>query len=238
MANTVLCVGAEGPPIIRRDMPTPQLTEGEVLIQVLFSGVNPSDLRMPERLGCRNRVLGIDFCGRVLETAGLLGHSGFEVGDVVAGYMSGNGNRPLRYGTHQSQVSIPPMGLFKVPQSMPLPDAACFMTVVQTANDALYNRLELPLPSSSPTPIEGTLVIWGGSTAVGMSALQLALARGVASIIPARPAEAEKMWKAVEWVREKYGKCFKLLGLRVFEGTAESALEEAIGVSRQAPLAN
>lgn len=339
MSNIALYADAEGKAVVRRDIPSPEPTNGELLIQVLFSGVNPADLRMVERLGCHNRVLGTDFCGRVLETPGPV--SRFQVGDVVAGYTSGSGDRPLRYGAHQSYISTPPKGIFKVPENMPLADAAGLMTVVQTANDALYNRLGLPLPSTPPTPTEGTLVIWGGSTAVGMSAIQLARASGVASIIvtastgrhgllkelgatqcfdyknesvvsdvskaiqeaghsqiwgfetagseessrlflealadakgsvrtsfvaveytnrpasegalgsrhidlvfhiagmpqpltmPARPDEAKRMWTALEWAVKNYGSGFKLPGTKVFEGSAEDALDKVTTVSNQ-----
>ncbi|EWZ52414.1 hypothetical protein FOZG_02186 [Fusarium oxysporum Fo47] len=131
----------EGNVVVRRDLPAPTPAEGEILIEVLFSGSNPSDLRIVNYLGFRNFVLGYDFCGRVLETPGQM-----------------------------ALDSRPPIGIFKVPANLPLPDAAALTTVVQTANDALFHLFKLPLPSSGHGHIEGTLVVWGGGTAVGMSA--------------------------------------------------------------------
>ncbi|RKK72097.1 hypothetical protein BFJ69_g10360 [Fusarium oxysporum] len=302
----------EGNVVVRRDLPAPTPAEGEILIEVLFSGSNPSDLRIVNYLGFRNFVLGYDFCGRVLETPGPNG-SGFKTANWH----------------------------FKVPANLPLPDAAALTTVVQTANDALFHLFKLPLPSSGHGHIEGTLVVWGGGTAVGMSAIQLARAVGITSIIvtasasrhgvlrelgatqcfdyhdesvveqvkravqeagnirvwgfdtagtpdssrllmdslascqgdvqfafvglivgdrpacemclavrhhklafdmpgapepyvfPAKPAEAEKMWQATEWVVAHYGKEFRLPGLRVFEGRAEEALDHLQTVARQ-----
>ncbi|KAG6992333.1 Pre-mRNA-splicing factor rse1 [Fusarium oxysporum f. sp. conglutinans] len=330
----------EGNVVVRRDLPVPTPAEGEILIEVLFSGSNPSDLRIVNYLGFRNFVLGYDFCGRVLETPGPNG-SGLKVGDIVAGYTSYEDDQPIRWGTHQSYISRPPIGIFKVPANLPLPDAAALTTVVQTANDALFHLFKLPLPSSGHGHIEGTLVVWGGGTAVGMSAIQLARAVGITSIIvtasasrhgvlrelgatqcfdyhdesvieqvkravqeagntqvwgfdtagtpdssrllmdslascqgdvqfafvglivgdrpasemclavrhhklafdmpgapepyvfPAKPAEAEKMWQATEWVVAHYGKEFRLPGLRVFEGRAEEALDHLQTVARQ-----
>ncbi|KAF5257882.1 hypothetical protein FOXYS1_11570 [Fusarium oxysporum] len=112
----------EGNVVVQRDLPAPTPAEGEILIEVLFSGSNPSDLRIVNYIGFRNFVLG------------------------------------------------PPIGIFKVPANLPLPDAAALTTVVQTANDALFHLFKLPLPSSGHGHIEGTLVVWGGRTAVGMSA--------------------------------------------------------------------
>ncbi|KAM5379032.1 hypothetical protein ACJA88_005592 [Fusarium oxysporum] len=141
----------EGNVVVRRDLPAPTPAEGEILIEVLFSGSNPSDLRIVNYIGFRNFVLGYEFCGRVLETPGLNG-SGFKVGDIVAGYTSHEDDQPL------------------LPANLPVPDAAALTTVVQTANDALFHLFKLPLPSSGHGHIEGTLVVWGGRTAVGMSA--------------------------------------------------------------------
>ncbi|KAH7124595.1 putative alcohol dehydrogenase [Dactylonectria macrodidyma] len=330
----------EGKVVIRRDLPAARPEEGEILIEVLFSGSNPSDLRIVNYLGYRNFVLGSDFCGRVLESPGLDG-SGFKVDDIVAGYTSYDGDQPLRFGTHQSYISRPPIGIFKVPENLPLPDAAALTTVVQTANDALFHLFKLPLPSSGHGQVEGTLVVWGGGTAVGISAIQLARAIGVTSIIvtasssrhgllrelgathcfdyhdesvveqvkraiqeagdtrlwgfdtagtpdssrllldslagfkgdiqlafvnfvasnrpeseiclavrhhklvfdipgapeplvfQAKPAEAERMWQATEWVVNHYGKEFRLPGLRVFKGRAEEALDQLQTVARQ-----
>ncbi|KAF5599869.1 flavin-containing protein [Fusarium pseudoanthophilum] len=292
----------EGNVVVRRDLPVPTPVEGEILIEVLFSGSNPSDLRI--------------------------------AGDIVAGYTTYEDYQPVRWGTHQSYISRPPIGMFKVPGNLPLPDAAALTTVVQTANDALFHQFKLPLPSSGQGLIEGTLIVWGGGTAVGMSAIQLARAVGVTSIIttasasrhgllkeldatqcfdyhdesvvqqikqavhmtgntriwgfntagtpdssrllldslaglegeiqfafvgliggnrpasemclavrhhklafdipgapepyvfPAKPAEAEIIWKATEWIVAHYGKEFRLPGLRVFAERAEEALEQ------------
>ncbi|KAG5747155.1 hypothetical protein H9Q70_010148 [Fusarium xylarioides] len=330
----------DGNVVVRRDLPPPTPVEGEILIEVLFSGSNPSDLRIVNYLGFRNFVLGYDFCGRVLESPGLNG-SGFKAGDIVARYTSYEDDQPLRWGTHQSYISRPPIGMFKVPENLPLPDAAALTTVVQTANDALFHLFKLPPPSSGQDLVVGTLVVWGGGTAVGMSAIQLARAVGVTSIIttasasrhgllqelgatqcfdyhdefvvqqvkqavqeagnkrvwgfdtagtpdssrllldslasfegdvkfafvgliggnrpasemclavryhklafdipgapepyvfPAKPAEADIIWKATEWVVAHYGKEFRLPGLRVFAGRAEEALEQLQTVAAQ-----
>ncbi|KAH7175654.1 putative alcohol dehydrogenase [Dactylonectria macrodidyma] len=331
---------SEGKVVIRRDLPAPEPLEGEILIEIFYSGSNPSDLRIVYYLGYRDIVLGLDFCGRVLESPGLDG-SGFKAGDIVAGYSTSEDVLPVRFGTHQSYISRPPIGLFKVPENLPLPDAAALTTVVQTANDALFNIFQLPMPGSGQSQADGTLVVWGGGTAVGTSAIQLGSAIGIKSIIvtasssrhellrglgathcfdyhdesvveqvkqaireagqtqvwgfdtagtadssrllldsltgfkgntqfafvglmigdrptsevalgvrhqrlafdmpgaleplvfPADPIAAEKMWLATEWVVKNYGKGFKLPGLRVFEGTAEEALDQLQTVAQQ-----
>ncbi|KAF4948340.1 hypothetical protein FSARC_13766 [Fusarium sarcochroum] len=48
--------------------------------------------------------------------------------------------------------------------------------------------------------------------------------------IPARPEDHWNAWKALEWAIDSYGKGFKLPVVRVFDGTAEEALEEVVAV--------
>ncbi|KAE8141798.1 chaperonin 10-like protein [Aspergillus pseudotamarii] len=181
MKNTALYADENGKLCVRRDIPIPRPSDGEILIEVLSSGVNRSDITAVTLLGSRSRVLGNDFCGRVLEISGLVDTT-FKPGDLVAGYTIANFDRPLRYGSHQSYISIPPKNIFKVPENVPATDAAGLMTVVQTANDALLN-LHLPLPSMAHGPTDGVLVIAGGATTVGISAIQLACNIGIKSII-------------------------------------------------------
>ncbi|KAE8360942.1 chaperonin 10-like protein [Aspergillus caelatus] len=336
MKNTALYANENGELGARRDLPVPRPSDGEILIEVLFSGVNRSDITSVKLLGSRSRVLGNDFCGRVLEVSDLV-DTAFKPGDIVAGYTMANFDRPLRYGSHQSYISIPPKNIFKVPENVPTADAAGLMTVVQTANDALLN-LRLPLPSMDPGPTDGVMVIAGGATTCGIATIQLARNIGIKSIIataspgrhelleslgatrcfdyrgdsvvqgiraaveeagrgpvygldaaatpdaakilldaladredihlaslspwagdrfefvlggrdydvifhppgapepfvmPARPADAAKMWDSLMWVLQHYGKEFKLPVIEVFEGAAEDALGEIQKVADQ-----
>ncbi|KAF7595488.1 hypothetical protein BBP40_005824 [Aspergillus hancockii] len=94
---------------------TPNLTEGELLIKALFSAVNPDGIRVVQLLGCRSRVLGNDFCGRILEGSDVT-DAAFKTADIETGYTIANTDRPIRYGSHQSYISTPPTGIFKVPE--------------------------------------------------------------------------------------------------------------------------
>ncbi|CEI63646.1 hypothetical protein FVEN_g6772 [Fusarium venenatum] len=188
--------------VILHDLPAPQPEDDEILIRVLYSGANLSDVRTLELHGFKNYVLGNEFCGEVLETPSLAATS-FKAGDIVAGLVTAGEGRPSRYGTHQEYIAIPPSWASKVPDNVPPHVAAALTIVVQTANDALYNRLRLPLPPSVATPEErantqepeGTLVIWGGATGVGMAAIQLARASRIPSIFVIASA------KRHDWLR-------------------------------------
>ncbi|OHF01878.1 hypothetical protein CORC01_02756 [Colletotrichum orchidophilum] len=182
MAGATLFVGSEGNVTARRDLPPVTARDGELLIDVLYSGVNPADLKIVHFINFRNSVPGTDFCGKIVECPALAG-SGFKVGDIVAGQTVPHGDHFNGYGAHKPRISTAQADLFKVPAGMAYSDAAAITTVTQTASDALYNNFKLPLPGNIHDVVEGTLVIWGGGTAVGVSAIQLARASGVTNII-------------------------------------------------------
>ncbi|KAK1702490.1 chaperonin 10-like protein [Colletotrichum lupini] len=182
MTGAALFVGSDGQVVTRHDLPPVTARDDEILIDVVYSGVNPADLKIVHFTNFRNSVPGTDFCGKVLDCPALV-DSGFKVGDIVAGQSVAHGECSKEYGAHKPRISTPKLGLFRVPENMPRPDAAAITTVSHTASDALYNNFKLPLPGSSTDVVEGTLVVWGGGTAVGLSAIQLARASGVTNII-------------------------------------------------------
>ncbi|KAK6218606.1 hypothetical protein QIS74_06486 [Colletotrichum tabaci] len=179
--NTAIYANEDGKVVIQ-DLPLPQARDDEILIEVLYSGVNPSDTRVLKFFDCRRRVLGGEFCGKVLDCPGLAGTE-FKPDEIVAGYVDGSENRPTRYGSHQQYISIPPAWLLKVPNNLPPAHAAALITVAQTANDALFNRFRITPPYEVNAPTEGTLVIWGAASSVGMAAIQLARASRIGFII-------------------------------------------------------
>ncbi|RAH71878.1 uncharacterized protein BO66DRAFT_436751 [Aspergillus aculeatinus CBS 121060] len=50
-------------------------------------------------------------------------------------------------------------------------------------------------------------------------------------VIPARPADFERAWRMLEWAIRGYGVRFRLPRVEVFEGSAEDALEELMGLA-------
>ncbi|KAL7756213.1 hypothetical protein ACKLNR_013206 [Fusarium oxysporum f. sp. zingiberi] len=81
--------------IVVRHVPFPEPQEGELLIKVLYSGVNPADTKIIDFFGLKNYVVGTEFCGEVLESETLASTS-FKAGDIVAGVHSGGQNPPVR----------------------------------------------------------------------------------------------------------------------------------------------
>lgn len=78
-----------------------------------------------------------------------------------------------------------------VPDSLPLLNAAVLPISVDTAATALYVQLDLPLPSLAPSATGKKILVWGGASSVGSSAIQLAVASGLEVVTTASSANYE-----------------------------------------------
>ncbi|KAL3444248.1 chaperonin 10-like protein [Aspergillus insuetus] len=183
LQNTALYVNKDGSFEVRPQQEMPVPGDGELLIETIYSGANPADVKHSMLLGIYPSVLGYDFCGKVVETPP---GSKFRLGEIVAGYTPSGIGRPANYGTHQQYLACPEEMAFAVPANLPPHHAACLSVVVMTACDALYNIFKFPLPGDSMVTKEShtqPLLIWGASSSVGLSAVQLARASGVHRIL-------------------------------------------------------
>jgi NADPH:quinone reductase-like Zn-dependent oxidoreductase len=105
--------------------------------------------------------------------------------------------RPHRYGAHQEYLSCPEDMAWLVPDNLPRHHAAALSVVTATAADAVFNLFGLPLPDGEAATIKedrgkGTILIWGGSSSVGICTIQLARAAGCREIfVTASPGRHE-----------------------------------------------
>ena len=65
--NTALFVNATGAFSVRKDMELPKAEKGEMIVRVLYSGINPADTKHSSHLGIVDTVIGYDFCGEVVD---------------------------------------------------------------------------------------------------------------------------------------------------------------------------
>jgi NADPH:quinone reductase-like Zn-dependent oxidoreductase len=66
-----------------------------------------------------------------------------------------------------------------IPDSLPLANAAVLPLSISTAASGLFHQLKLPFPSLTPKATGKSILIWGGSSSCGSSAIQLAVAAGL-----------------------------------------------------------
>jgi NADPH:quinone reductase-like Zn-dependent oxidoreductase len=100
----------------------------------------------------------------------------------IHSHAQGTSSKSPSYGAFQQYVLVPSTSVSPYPSSIPPQKAVVLPLSISTAAAGLYQRhyLALPYPTAtkSPKPLSRTVVIWGGSSSVGSTAIQLAVASG------------------------------------------------------------
>ncbi|KZP08864.1 GroES-like protein [Athelia psychrophila] len=163
----------------------------EVLVKTRAVGLNPTDWKhsIGGIWGEAGFVVGCDGAGDVVAVGSDVKH--VQIGDRVAAFLYGTQDETN--GAFAEYARYNSSSAWKLPEGMSYAEAASFPIPILTALQNLYFRHDLPYPStvkSGTRPTENIL-IWGGSTAVGHHAIQLAHLSGqrVIAIASARNHE-------------------------------------------------
>ena len=159
---------------------------GEVLIQVHASGINRPDVL--QRTGAYPPPAGAsDVPG--LEVAGVI-VGGDEAAMVLAGFKLGDAVCALVTGGGYAQLCVAPIGqCLPVPQGFDMAQAASLPETFFTVWSNLFDRAALVAGE--------TLLIQGGSSGIGVTAIQMAKASGVTVIVTAGSADKCQACKAL-----------------------------------------
>ena len=156
------------------ERPAPLAGEGEVLIRVSASGVNRPDVlqragHYPAPPGASD-ILGLEVAGTIVEgDAAAMRTAGFAIGDRVCALVAGGG---------YAELCVAPVGqCLHVPAGLSLVEAASLPETVFTVWSNVFDRARLQ-------PGE-TLLIQGGTSGIGVTAIQLAKALGAVVIVTA-----------------------------------------------------
>ncbi|EJD46154.1 GroES-like protein [Auricularia subglabra TFB-10046 SS5] len=155
--------------------PLPVLEPDSVLVRVHAIALNPTDWKHIHRLLKPGSSTGSDFSGVVAAVGKDAEGKGFKVGDKVAGFTRG-GFIDEANGAFQEYVRQYPELLWHVPESLSFEDAAPMGGIaLSTAAQALYDRLGINKPwEPQVAPPSTPILVWAGSTGVGLYAIQLA----------------------------------------------------------------
>lgn len=161
-----------GPEVLRLcERPLPQPGADEVLLRVRAFGVNRPDVlqrrgHYPAPAGASD-IPGLEVCGEVV--SGDLAGAGFQVGDLVCALLAGGG---------YAEYCVAPTG-----QCLPLPaglspeQGAALPETLFTVWHNVFERGQLQAGQ--------TLLVQGGSSGIGTTAIQLAVAMGARAIATA-----------------------------------------------------
>ncbi|OAA55299.1 groes-like alcohol dehydrogenase [Niveomyces insectorum RCEF 264] len=173
---------SKGPKVEIVDSPIPQPNDDQVLIQVVVSGSNPKDWKIPVWVG-GSANQGDDIAGVVAKVGANV--TEFKPGDRVAAFheMRTPGGSYAEYAIawQATTFHIPPTTSFEEASTLPL--------AALTAAVGLYVDLGLPAPWAAPpppadqAPPSTPLIVYGASSAVGDFALQFAALSNIHPII-------------------------------------------------------
>jgi NADPH:quinone reductase-like Zn-dependent oxidoreductase len=95
-------------------------------------------------------------------------------------YCIGLGVNDPRFGAYQKYPLVYETLVSPVPDNVSLTQAAVLPLAITTASVSLYHpeHLNFPLPQKNPVDNGKTVLIWGGASSVGSTAIQLAVASG------------------------------------------------------------
>ncbi len=177
-------ISKPGPPDVLRvvERPRPSIREDEVLIRVEAAGVNRPDImqrlgKYPPPAGASD-VPGLEICGEIIATSGT---TRWKTGDRVCALVAGGG--------YAEYCAAPAVQCLPVPPDMDATMAAAVPETYFTVWTNVFQRGRLQRGE--------TLLVHGGTSGIGTTAIQLAKAFGAAVL-------------ATAGSDEKCGACIKL----------------------------
>lgn len=115
-------------------------------------------------------VLGVDLSGTVVALGS--GVTRFQVGQRVTGHCDSLLTKKKTNSAFQLYATCLEVLVCRVPDSVPLVNAAVLPLAVDTASTGLFSILKMPFPVINPKLTGRKILIWGGSSSVGSCAIQ------------------------------------------------------------------
>ena len=161
---------------------TPKPGPGELLIKTAAVAINPIDWKIQGSgmfIKTWPTILGLDLAGEVFAVGD--GVTAFAKGQRVIAYSQLLPSLNIDRAAYQEFVIAPQAGVAPLPDSVPYEAGVVLPLAVSTAAAGLFPSplLGLDTPSVPPAKKNGkTLLVWGASSSVGATAIQLAVAAG------------------------------------------------------------
>lgn len=178
--------------------PLPSCGHDELLVQIHYVAINPVDWKIQSSDGfglTYPAIIGEDLVGEVIEIGEKLqGEGKYDIGSrVVANAWCLRGGS--EYGAFQMYARVKKETACLIPDDVSFEDAVVLPLSISTAAAGLYQGktlgLSYPVLNSRLSPFTSkskTLLLWGGSSSVGSSVIQLATASGYHVITTASPS--------------------------------------------------
>ncbi|MBS1500791.1 MAG: NAD(P)H-quinone oxidoreductase [Bacteroidetes bacterium] len=187
-----------GPEVLKlEERPIPEYAKNEVLVKVMAAGVNRPDVyqrkgNYPPPAGAPQDIPGLEIAG-VIEATGTNG-SRWNVGDKVCALLSGGG--------YAEYASVPEGQCLRIPGNLSFVEAASLPETFFTVWSNVFDRGQLKAHES--------LLVHGGTSGIGVAAIQMAKALGSTVYVTAgsdekcRFCEELGAAKAINYKTENY----------------------------------
>ncbi|MCJ1446233.1 MAG: hypothetical protein MMC23_006738 [Stictis urceolatum] len=161
------------PRLLKESISIPSPGTHQLLVRVSHAAQNPTDVQsFDTNVFGDDAVLGCDFVGTVEQLGD--GVTSFERGDVIAGLIWGGEIKGL--GAYSEYTIADEHICFKVPKGTSLEEASTIPLASLTSWLALFSKDCLNIDRSRGSDM--SLLVWGGSSSVGLYAIQIAAAYG------------------------------------------------------------
>ncbi|KAF0327177.1 hypothetical protein GQ607_005660 [Colletotrichum asianum] len=170
------------PSLVRKSIPIPLPASNQALVKISHIAQNPTDVQSFDGNAFGDgAVLGCDFAGTVEETGDQVNK--LNKGDTTAGLIWGGEIKGIggysEYSVADNDIS------FRVPKNISLEEAATLPLASITSWLALFSKDCLAIPRDGGKDI--SVLIWGGSSSVGLYAIQIAALHGFKVITTCSP---------------------------------------------------
>ncbi len=206
--------GPDGWELAEIDVPEP--ARGEVTIRVRAAGMNPADYKhvAAARPGARLPApIGYEVSGEIAAIGPdtVIGSGPAAIGDEVVAFRV--------QGGYASELTVPADKVFTKPSSLTHPEAANLLLAATTAAEML---------AVTRVAAGETVVLHGGSGAVGVAVLQLAARRGARVVATASESSFDRV-RRFGGVPVAYGRGLLDRIRHAAEGSTVSAALDAVG---------
>ncbi|KAF2812633.1 zinc-binding oxidoreductase CipB [Mytilinidion resinicola] len=197
MSNQAAWIPSKGARFEVKESPLTKPAPGEILIKNHVIALNPADHKMQDHgrmVPTFPFILGFEIAGEVVDVGE--GVTRFKKGDRVVGLAIAPRTQNLAHAGYQLFTIVSEVAAAHIPEGIPYANAVVLPIGLATAAAGLYepNYLAQPAPGKSTSNASSgkkSILIWGGSSVVGISAIQLAAASGWTIVSTASPKNHE-----------------------------------------------
>lgn len=171
------------------DVPIPALPADDyILVKTTAVAINPTDWKhvdLADKIPCVGIWVGCDYAG-IVEEVGPGVTKSFKKGDRICGPVNGSNGCRETDGSFAKYIAVKGDLQIHTPDNLTDEEAATLGIAITTVGQGLYQHLKLPLPTA-PAKEPFPILIYGGSTAMGVSGIQYAKLSGATVITTASP---------------------------------------------------